>query len=296
MSIKKSNKNNSLLWEGDILHLVFQPSAKEVLEKSFEINDSVLGEIVIVKEDYSVGDLLDIYNEEGWQRRKRFWKQTIQQFDEEIVVSEMSEDKLLVHNIKHKLLEDENLHLWIWMAQNERDVCGYYWLITQLKELAGRMHILYLNNLPFIDEKGSIFYPSHLHQIQPKELVKARRLNRQISTAEIELDGDEWKKICNENAPVRTLEGGKKIISQSANYYDKILTDIIGRDIYKFPRLINQLIIKQKIEKPELFWMWRMKHLVEANVLIENGDWSKNKDISFKKNNGELFEIVSDTE
>jgi len=43
--------------------------------------------------------------------------------------------------------------------KNKHDVCGYYWLMSQLKDLQGRIYILYLNNLPFINDKGQIFYP-----------------------------------------------------------------------------------------------------------------------------------------
>ena len=79
-------------------------------------------------------------------------------------------------------------------------------------------------------------------------------------------------------------------MSQPDNYFDSKIVQTIGKETYRLSRLINQLSNKLKMEKPELFWIWRMKHLAEANVLIENGDWSKSKDITFKANNGELFQ------
>ncbi|MFX9061550.1 DUF1835 domain-containing protein, partial [Acinetobacter baumannii] len=93
--------------------------------------------------------------------------------------------------------EDADIEVWVWMGQNAHDVCGYYWVISQFKDFAGRIHVLYLNNLPFFNEKGNIFYPTHLHEIQPKEFIKAKKLARPISLSEFEVDPDEWKKICN---------------------------------------------------------------------------------------------------
>ena len=61
------------------------------------------------------------------------------------------------------------------MGQNAHDVCGYYWLISQLQPYQGRVIVLYMNNLPFINEKGQIFYPTALHEIQPKEFLKAKK-------------------------------------------------------------------------------------------------------------------------
>ena len=74
--------------------------------------------------------------------------------------------------------KDENSkeELWIWMGQNQHDVCGYYWLISQLANYQGRIVVLYMNNLPFINEKGQIFYPINLHEIQPKEFLKAKKI------------------------------------------------------------------------------------------------------------------------
>lgn len=40
-AVKKASAG--LLWEGDIIHVVFQPEVEEVLKSSFELNDSVRG-------------------------------------------------------------------------------------------------------------------------------------------------------------------------------------------------------------------------------------------------------------
>lgn len=299
MSSNKKKSNNQL-WENDIEHLVLQPAAAAVLEQSFEINDSIKGDVVSIKEDYSVGSVRNLSEADGWQQRKEFWKELqsreVAESEESDALQYMQQDRLALHTLKKKLYENENLHVWIWMGQNERDVCGYYWLITQLREFESRVYVLYLNNLPFISDRGNIFYPVQLTEIPPKELVKARRLSRPVSLAEIELDGDEWKRLCEENARIRILEGGKKITSQPDNYFDKMLVNTIGGDTYKLPRLLNQLFTKHKTDKPELFWKWRLKHLIDTNVLVENGDWTKTKDLSFRKNSGSLFEQFSEEE
>ncbi len=116
-----------------------------------------------------------------------------------------------VRSLKARLREEEELIIWIWAGQNPTDVCGYYWLVSQLDRYSGRIHLIYLNNLPFLNEKNGVFYPTHLHQILPKEYLKAKKLAREVSLAEFELDGDEWRRLMNENAGVRLLEGGKKI-------------------------------------------------------------------------------------
>ena len=48
--------------------------------------------------------------------------------------------------------------------------------MSQLKNYQSRVFILYLNNLPFINDKGPIFYPEWLHVIPPKEFLIANKL------------------------------------------------------------------------------------------------------------------------
>lgn len=286
---------NGFLWEGDIVHLVFQQEAAEALEKSFELDDCAKGNVIVLKEDYSVGNIADIFEAEGWQKRRNFWKN----IDEAIPLTEeendaMTEDKLSIHNLLKDMQQKPDLHLWIWMGQNEQDVCGYYWLISQLAALYGRVHVLYLNNLPFINEKGGIFYPARLAEILPREFVKARKLTREVSVAEFELDTEEWKKLCAEDAFVRTLEGGKKIVSQPGNYYDQQILKVLGKESCRLPRLLANVSSKLKIQKPAAFWIWRIKHLLMNDTLLMSGDWQKQKDIVLKINSGELFGIVEE--
>jgi len=173
--------------------------------------------------------------------------------------------------------------VWIWMGQNQHDVCGYYWLMPQLKDYQGRIHVLYLNNLPFINEKGSIFYPTHLFQIQPKEFLKAKKLSRPITLSEFEVDPDEWKKLCSESAIVRILEGGKKIASKEDSFYDKDLLSVITSNFQKVSKILFTSLGKMKIQTGDVFLAWRIRKLIEEGKIEVQGDWNKGwKEVSVK--------------
>ena len=105
---------------------------------------------------------------------------------------------------------EEFEQIWIWVAPNAKDLCGYYWVIGQLKNFSGRIYVLHLNNLPFISEKGNVFYPSSLSEIPSREFVKAKRLARPVSPAEFETDPDEWTRLASENKNLRVTGRRKK--------------------------------------------------------------------------------------
>jgi hypothetical protein len=156
--------------------------------------------------------------------------------------------------------------------------------MSQFKEYQGRMQVLYLNNLPFINEKGLIFYPSYLSEILPKEFVKAKKLARPITLSEFELDPDEWKKICNEEVndlvSVRFLEGGKKIVNKPIDFFDKDIVSLLTKNAQKLNSALTTLLSKMKVKTGDAFIVWRLQQLAQEGKVILNGNWEKGwKDI-----------------
>jgi hypothetical protein len=257
-----------------LLHIVFQEADICVLKKAIDLDESLKGEIMIIRDDYAVGPIEKLDEAEGWQQRRDWWKELLV-YSPYGDITDMVNDRLTVHNLKKQLDEDDQLRVWIWMGQNQHDVCGYYWLISQLKEYYGRINVLYLNNLPFINDKGSIFYPKTLHEILPKEFIKAKKLNRQVTLSEFEVDPDEWNRLCNENGMVRILEGGKKIVSNGPDFYDNEILHVLTGEWQKGHRFIHHVLGKMKIKTGDVFLLWRVKELAEEGKLEINGEPSK---------------------
>jgi len=257
-----------------MLHIVFQTSDVHAIQEAIKLDTSLEGDIVEIKDEFAVGPIANIYEPEGYQARREWWKQVLE-FSPYVGEHDIIDDKLTVHNLIKRLNEDTSLHAWVWMGQNQHDVCGYYWLMSQLKEYQGRIFVLYLNNLPFINEKGGIFYPNYLFEIQPKEFLKAKKLARSITLSEFEVDPDEWKKLCNENGVVRILEGGKKLVSKDATYYDKDVMNAVSAEPQKLQKVLHNIFSKMKIKTGDAFLVWRMRELINEGKLVAQGDWSK---------------------
>jgi len=161
-------------------------------------------------------------------------------------------------------------------------VSGYYWLLNYMKEFQGSVFILYLNNLPFINEKGNIFYPNWIFEIPAKEFLKAKKLAREITPSEFEVDPDEWTKLCEENKGVRLLEGGKKLIQQDYDFYDAELKKYITSDWQKATKIIHQFISKAKNTTGDAYLLWRLKVMVAQNMVDVQGKIANMKDFELK--------------
>ena len=256
-----------------MIHIVYNHGDIDTLKAAIELDPSLQGDVIQVRDDYAVGPIEGIYTEEGYKARKAWWMEVLKDGDYDGLVEKNEvNDPAVVANLVTRLNEDPSEVIWIWAAQNKHDVCGYYWLMSQLKAYQGRVFILYLNNLPFINEKGQIFYPEWVFQIPPREFTKAKKLARPITLSEFEVDPDEWKRLTTENAMIRILEGGKKIAGKEADLYDKDILENLTKEFQKGNKAMANILGKMKIKTGDVFLLWRMKKLAEDGKIEINGD------------------------
>lgn len=257
-----------------MIHIVFNEQEVTLMQQVQQLDETLAGEVLQIKDDYAVGPIAGIYTSEGYQQRRNWWMSLLENspYKEQI---DIVDDKLTVHNLLKKLDENPNEEVWIWMGQNQHDVCGYYWLMPQLKPYQGRIFVLYLNNLPFINEKGHLFYPSWLSEIQPSEFLKAKKLARHITLSEFEIDPDEWNRLMQENAMVRILEGGKKIVGKEVSFYDDEILKNINAEWQKASRVITNTYNRMKVKTGDVFLMWRLKELIAQGKVSLEGNLTK---------------------
>lgn len=266
-----------------MIHIVFNEADVKVLQDAIAMEESMAGDVVQIKDDYAVGPLQNMYVGEGMQARREWWQQVLSGGDMDGKADdEENTDLKTIAEIVGTLRRNEEELIWIWAAQNKHDVSGYYWLLHYLKEFQGRIFILYLNNLPFFNDKGQIFYPNWLHEIPAKEFLKARKLAREITLSEFEVDPDEWTKLCNEGKGVRILEGGKKLVQHDYDFYDAELKKYITADWQKASKIIHNFLAKAKHTTGDMYLLWRLKTLMAQDMFDVQGKPGSMKEFELK--------------
>lgn len=266
-----------------MIHIVFNEDDVAVMKKAIELDESLAGEVIQIKDDYAVGPLQNLYIGEGIDARRNWWREVLAGGDYASSVDDESiNDYKTAAELVGTMRRDETEQIWIWAAQNKHDVSGYYWLLHYMKEFQGRVFILYLNNLPFFNEKGNIFYPQWLHEIPAKEFLKAKKLAREITPSEFEVDPDEWIKLSNEDKAVRLLEGGKKLVQEDYDYYDTELKKFVTADWQKASKIIHQFLSKAKETTGDAYLLWRLKQMIAADMFDVQGNVGGMKEFEIK--------------
>ncbi|HYE54135.1 MAG TPA: DUF3658 domain-containing protein [Chitinophagaceae bacterium] len=266
-----------------MIHIVFNEADVEVLQKAIELDASMQGEVIQIQDEYAVGPINGLYSGEGIAARRQWWREVLAGGDlQSKADTDEVDDYRTIASVVGNMRRNPDEVIWIWAAQNKHDVSGYYWMLHYMKEFQGRVFILYLNNLPFINEKGQLFYPEWLHKIPPKEFLKAKKLARPITASEFEVDPDEWSRLAAENKGVRILEGGKKLVQYDYDFYDADLKKFITNEWQKASRIIHNFLQKNKHTTGDMYLLWRLKLILAGGEYDVNGELKNMKDFEVK--------------
>ncbi|MBU7578424.1 MAG: DUF1835 domain-containing protein, partial [Flavihumibacter sp.] len=60
-----------------MIHIVFNEPDIAVLKQAIEMDESLLGEVLVIRDDYAVGPIQDLYRGEGREVRQLWWKEVL---------------------------------------------------------------------------------------------------------------------------------------------------------------------------------------------------------------------------
>lgn len=266
------------------MHIMAGQAAADNLKNAFELDENLRGEILVFHDQLALGPIL---MEEGqtFDELRTAYHHLLHPESQEM----MQEDAALKSWIEKALAEEEPVCFWL--SPCAMDVCAYYRILPYFKNHPGMLHIIAINGLPFLNEKGQLFYPNSFAQIPAREFMKTKRLLREVTPSEFETDGDEWARLCAENTWVRTYEGGKKIISRDVSYYDAQIQAVIGTEFQKASKILNESLKKTALQHAETFLSWRIRTLATSGQFQTQGDLNKGlKDFEVKKTGAEIAE------
>jgi hypothetical protein len=69
-----------------MIHIVFNEPDIEVISKAIALDESLQGEILLIRDDFAVGPLTDIYSQEGISGRQDWWRMLLKGTEAENLV------------------------------------------------------------------------------------------------------------------------------------------------------------------------------------------------------------------
>ena len=127
----------------------------------------------------------------------------------------------------------------VWYSHNPDEMCGMYWLLTQLRPLKQRGSI-YLVKLPEWEYTGenTVSMRNGWGEIGPGEWGRYLPLQQEAQPAFLSLCATKWNQLEEENAPLRVFLNGQ-LQSASEDIYDSF----IAREILAQPEVFNEAFV-----------------------------------------------------
>lgn len=250
-----------------IYHLVCGEEAARPLQEAISAEPAMAGEIIVLRDDLQTGPLQRAEGQSFKSLRSEWWQQMAP-----AAHPAAAEDLERLLELSNAMNRSASATAWFWLAPCPTDACAYTWMLSVLGRHIGRLFVLNIANLPFLDENGKVFYPEKLRELQARELIKARRLARPVTASELEMEHDTWARLVAENGMVRTLGAGRKLKSEGEDYYDAALLSGLTAKAQKASRLLHQATAKEKIPVSDSFLAWRLRVLGESGLICLNAD------------------------
>jgi hypothetical protein len=252
-----------------MIHIIVGEESAAQLRAAFELDENLSGEILVLQDQLGIGPIA-VHNQQSHDPvRRAFWK----------LISPhhhiaFSDDYFRVEAIIEKAQQEEE-PCCFWLSPSVHDICAYYWLMRLFKPYPDVLHTINIIGLPFLNEKGQLFYPKSFTEVIPKEFIKTKRLLKKVTLAEYEVEADEWLRLQQEDQWVRTGEGGKKIQSRPLHYYDAHIISSIGGEFQKGSKIISEAMKKSGPYVLPAFLEWRLREIIQQHDVEIKGDTEK---------------------
>ncbi len=196
--------------------------------------------------------------------------------------SDISEEEILSDRHKNRDWEflqetiDQGGSIRIWYSENPSELCGFYYLCSLLKDYTGAVYAVRVpERISDNEEKKNriVYMTGQIDSDHAGRIVESAEL---LSQDELRMYADEWERLKQENAPLRTVISGK-IVSVGAGFYDGIILTNVPTEPTEEKAVFGMAL--SAMPYIHLGWLtWRIQRLIEREYIVvekDNEDPSK---------------------
>lgn len=174
-------------------------------------------------------------------------------------------------NALHEILErtSRGEPVRIWYSHNPDEMCGFYWLLAQLRKQPV-LGSIYAVKLPEWEYSAKDTLCTHIGwgEISPGEWGKYLSLQQEVKPVLLTACAMRWTQLQKENAPIRIYLNGK-LQSAPENIYDSFILREVDAQAGEFSEaeLIGNILGKNQLGIGDVWIALRIEQFIEEGVL-----------------------------
>lgn len=217
---------------------------------------------------WSMGDISDdeIGNNRKSVLEQAFFVWPNREDNEQYILETLRSAKTALHEILDRASRGEPVR--IWYSHNPDEICGFYWLLAQLKKLPQSAQYMLSNcrngnTLPITPFVRTLVG----EKSRPKNGGKYLPLQREVKPALLNACAMRWKQLQQENAPLRIYLNGK-LQSASENIYDSFILREVDEQADEFSEanLIGNVLGKNQLGIGDAWIALRMEKFIKEGM------------------------------
>lgn len=255
--------------ERNAVNVVFGDSLNSTLREAGRVYEALEYPQIVDLHDLH----LDVGNidqpEDSDYRRLASWKFVYAYANESDEVILSYERKNREWDYLQKTIDQGGL-IRIWYSENPRELCGFYYLCSLLKDYTGAVYAVRApERIRYDDEKKNrfVYMTGQIDADHAGEIVESAEL---LSPDELRLYADEWERLKRENAPLRTVIAGK-IVSVGAGFYDGIILTNVPTEPTEEKAVFGMAL--SAMPYIQQGWLaWRIQRLIDREYIVVEKD------------------------
>ena len=181
---------------------------------------------------------------------------------------QMAESAENLEKVRNRISGGEDVR--IWYSDIPDELCGFYWLMDELRTLPEGHGTIYAVKQPQYDEIGdTVCSYNGWGEIEPGQFSKFTSLAVPISDRMRRIYGNAWKQLQEENAPIRACINGQ-LRSAPENLYDHYIRMELDReaDEFKEARVVGNVLGRYQLGIGDGYIHYRIEKMVKEGKLI----------------------------
>lgn len=260
------------------MHIVFGDSAAGLLKYYFHKNKNEFkGEIINLRNDYSIGPIHEIETDAGFRKRKEWFKKMLKEVWAYEYYEEFEEEFINTYESVKNIESDSKIV--IWYGKNASDEIGIRYLSSLLEDRE-----LYQVNISESYVKsygGNSYKPRAFGECDPEEINHLILTMKKIEMEKCKDLINQWEIIKNSKENLRILQDNK-IVGVDENYYDNEILSNCSFNFKKAPRIIGATMGKAQQLVSDSYIDYRVRRLIESGIVEYRGKLETMRDFEIR--------------
>lgn len=154
----------------------------------------------------------------------------------------------------------------IWLDNTPDARCGILFLADLLRETPTQLYVVTLPRQVTRPDGCVVEYDRGWGEVHPELFGTFLDRQQLLPPAQVQAMADHWRRLQQENAPLRVVESGT-VVSTGIDYYDGLIRQAIPSEPCRTANIIGRALAVQKVPTGDFFIARRLEHFIQTGEL-----------------------------